>query len=60
MALVAPFLRLEDHAKPVSVADVIWSWQRKDAAGAAEWVAGLPPGELKVTAERCLNPPDRK
>lgn len=58
MAELAPFLRLEDHAKPLSVADVVWSWRKKDEAGLSAWVEGLPPGELKAAAERCLRTPN--
>ena len=54
---LAPFLRLEDDAKPISVSQVVFAWRRKNAAGVSAWVSGLPAGELKMTAERCLKAP---
>ena len=56
-AKLAPFLRLEDHAKPISISQVVSAWRRKNAAGVSAWVSGLPAGELKKTAERCLQAP---
>lgn len=55
---LAPLLRLDDGGQPLSVRDFVWTWRKKDAAGADAWVAALPEGDLKAAAERSLEKPN--
>ncbi len=57
LAGFAPFLRAEDGGKPASVGDVVSYWRKKDEAGVAAWVEGLPEGTVKTAARRHLAAP---
>ncbi len=54
---LAPFWRLEEGGKPLSVAEVVAAWREKDEAGLTTWVDSLPEGDLKTTARRHLATP---